>query len=170
MIFSILFPFSSIVHQRILKDISFKHLNWCEVARFGIYGGLIHGPLVYKWIHFCTHLMPSTRPVHIIGKVLLDQICFAPVILSTFFVSLASMEGMDPNEILQKLPQKITESWGTGCLIWPFIGAFDYRYIPQVLKTSFIGICTFFWFIFLANVRSRPTPWKPPLLRLWSSK
>eukprot|EP00091_Calanus_sinicus_P002479 TRINITY_DN12514_c0_g1_i1.p1 TRINITY_DN12514_c0_g1~~TRINITY_DN12514_c0_g1_i1.p1 ORF type:complete len:100 (-),score=4.34 TRINITY_DN12514_c0_g1_i1:16-315(-) len=64
-----------------------------EVTRFSIYGGLFHGPLIYNWVNFISRLLPKTTVPHVILKVMVDQVCFAPVMLSSFLIVLSTMEG-----------------------------------------------------------------------------
>ena len=76
--------------------------------RFGIYGSVIHGPIVHLWLSSITRLLPGTTPFLVLVKVVTDQVpffafskgvsslcqvIFAPVISTCFFVGLALLEG-----------------------------------------------------------------------------
>ena len=44
------------------------------LKRFGIYGSLIHGPLVHLWLSAITRLLPGTTPFLVLVKVATDQV------------------------------------------------------------------------------------------------
>ena len=56
------------------------------LKRFGIYGSLIHGPLVHLWLSAITRLLPGTTPFLVLVKVVTDQVPF-----SLFFRFLAEV-------------------------------------------------------------------------------
>ena len=42
--------------------------------RFGLYGSLIHGPIVHLWLSTITRLLPGTTPFLVLAKVVTDQV------------------------------------------------------------------------------------------------
>ena len=53
--------------------------------RFGLYGSLIHGPIVHLWLSTITRLLPGTTPFLVLAKVVTDQV---PYLLSVKVVSI----------------------------------------------------------------------------------
>ena len=84
--FGLLFPGANVIQQTCFKKqhAGSKEVDWGEVTRFSIYGSLLHGPLIYNWVNFISRLLPKTTVPHVILKVMVDQVCFAPVMLSSF--------------------------------------------------------------------------------------
>ena len=46
-----------------------KLVDWAEVSRFMLYGGLFHAPLVHNWMHLVQKLFPGTSTRQILKKV-----------------------------------------------------------------------------------------------------
>ena len=54
----------------------------------------------------------------------------------------------------------------TGICIWPFLTAINFKFVPGRLRTIYVGFCGFFWFTFLAYLKSTEEPWRSPVLDL----
>ena len=166
--FGLLFPGANIIQQTCFKkhNPGSNEVDWGEVTRFSIYGGLLHGPLVYNWVNLISRLLPKTTVPHVILKVMVDQVCFAPVTLSSFLIVLNTMEGKNLEEVTQQWKDKFIPTYATGACVWPVLKAVNYKIVPLKFRSIYIAICNFFWIIFLAHQRSRKVPWKSPLLRI----
>jgi len=162
--FGLLFPSANIIKQTCFEK--HKELDWKEVTRFSIYGGLFHATLIYNWVNFITRMFPRTTVSHVVIKVMIDQVCFAPVALSSFLVVLTVMEGKTREEVFQQWKQKFLPTYATGVCVWPVLTSINYKVVPMKFRSSYIAVCNFFWIIFLAYQKSREEPWKSPLLRL----
>ena len=75
--YSVLYPSANIVQQKLFREPG--PLDWKEVSRFLLYGGLVHAPLVFHWLRLAARLFPKDTISHLAAKVLMDQTCFAPV-------------------------------------------------------------------------------------------
>jgi hypothetical protein len=42
----------------------------------------------------------------------------------------------------------------TGIFIWSFLSAFNFVYVAPHLRTLYVGLCNFFWFNFLAYLKT----------------
>jgi len=165
--YSILYPSANVVQQVYFRE-STRHtgIDWKEVSRFWIYGGLCHAPLVYNWLKLAATLFPKDTFSHLAAKVFMDQTCFAPVGLSMFYVGLSILEGKDKDGVYNEWRSKFPNTWATGVCIWTFLTAINFKFIPPHLRTVYVGICGFFWFTFLAYLKSMETPWQSPVLKI----
>ena len=96
----------------VARDCKVSRCKYLQPARpldrFGIYGSVIHGPIVHLWLSSITRLLPGTTPFLVLVKVVTDQVpffafskgvsslwqvIFAPAISTCFFVGLALLEG-----------------------------------------------------------------------------
>merc|ERR1712080_413516 len=152
--FSVLFPSANVVQQ-----VYFRHggnwqaihmVDWKEVSRFAVYGGLVHAPLVYNWINLATRLFPGDSVKSLIAKVAMDQSCFAPVGISSFYIGMSFLEGKDVNGAYQEWINKFPKTWGTGIFVWSFLQTINFGFVPPHLRTIFVGCGSFFWTIALA--------------------
>eukprot|EP00088_Acartia_fossae_P010423 TRINITY_DN15191_c0_g3_i1.p1 TRINITY_DN15191_c0_g3~~TRINITY_DN15191_c0_g3_i1.p1 ORF type:complete len:192 (-),score=20.36 TRINITY_DN15191_c0_g3_i1:158-733(-) len=150
--YSFLYPGANYVQQRYFRNHrpGENLIDWKEVTRFCVYGGLIHAPLVYNWLKFAAHLFPKTTVSHLLAKVALDQSCFAPVALSTFYIGLSTLEGKDKDGIYEEWRQKFPNTWACSAFIWPFLQTINFRFVPGGLRPIFVAVCSFFWTTMLA--------------------
>ena len=160
--FGLLFPGANIVQQIFFKKYKAEHeqrvMDWSEVRRFSLYGGLFHGPLVHNWVRTISRLFPKTTVSHVIVKVLLDQFCLGPVVISTFIIVLTAMEGKTSQEIYQQWKMKLLSTWATGACMWPVLNTINHKMVHLKFRTTtYLGICNFFWFIILAHFKSVPS-------------
>lgn len=155
--FGLLMPASCLTKQLLYDD----SVNWSEVARYGVYGALLHGPLVHCWMG-----LMARSGLPILAKVCTDQFVFAPVIGTSFFLGLAVLDGKRDG-LMALWQEKVPAAWATGLCVWPLLAGVSYTWVPMHLRPPFISVCSFFWFIFMAHLRSQTDPWEPPTLRLF---
>jgi len=152
--YSILYPSANIVQQYCFrKSTKETGIDWKEVTRFMVYGGCFHAPLVFNWLRLAARLFPKDTTSHLLAKVFLDQTCFAPVGLSAFYIGLTAMEGKDLDGIYKEWREKFPNTWAMGAIIWPFIQAVNFKYVPAKLRTIFVAIFSFFWTTGLAAIK-----------------
>lgn len=148
-IYAVLYPSANIVQQTLILRVD--SLDFAEVFRFAIYGGLFHAPLVYSWLGLAARMFPKNNITHLFAKVLLDQLCFAPVALSAFYVVLCALERKSRARIYDEWRQKFPKTWATGACIWPILTAINFRFVPASQRTAFVGACGFFWDVFVTK-------------------
>jgi len=167
MTYSILYPGANLLQQFAFREnTKVTGIDWREVSRFMIYGGLFHAPLVYNWLRLAARLFPKQTVSHLLAKVVMDQTCFAPVGLSMFYIGLSTLEGKDREGIYKEWREKFPNTWATGVCIWTFLTAINFKLIPGRYRTVFVGFCGFFWFTFLAYLKSTDNKWESPVLKL----
>ena len=88
-----------------------------SLSRFMIYGGLIHAPLVFNWLRLAARLFPKDTTAHLLAKVAMDQACFAPVGLSSFYIGLSALEGKDSQGIYKEWREKMPNTWAVSFAI-----------------------------------------------------
>ena len=82
-----------------------------------IYGGLIHAPLVFNWLRLAARLFPKDTTAHLLAKVAMDQSCFAPVGLSSFYIGLSALEGKDLDGIYKEWRDKMPNTWAVSQIL-----------------------------------------------------
>jgi len=151
--YSVLYPGANVVQQiyfRNRKTGEKYKIDWQEVSRFLIYGGLVHAPLVYNWLRLASRLFPKDNMKHLLAKVAMDQTCFAPVGLSSFYIGLSVLEGKNKDEVYQEWIEKFPNTWATSAFIWPFLQTVNFRFVPARWRTVYVGCFSFFWTTCLA--------------------
>ncbi|XP_023328780.1 mpv17-like protein isoform X2 [Eurytemora carolleeae] len=153
--YSVLYPGANLVQQKYIRNKNPEDkIDWNEASRFLIYGGLMHAPLVYNWLRLASRLFPKNNLTHLFAKVAMDQTCFAPVGLSSFYIGLSALEGKDFNGIYEEWNAKFLDTWAASVFIWPFLQTINFKLVPAHRRTIFVGCCSFFWTTVLAAWKS----------------
>jgi len=165
MTYSVLYPSANIVQQHLFrthKPGEQKKIDWKEVSRYLIYGGLCHAPLVYNWLKFAARMFPKNNMKHLLAKVAMDQTLFAPVGLTCFYVGLTALEGKTREEVYQEWSEKFWNTWATSVFIWPALQTINFKFVPAPHRAIFVACCSFFWTTMLAgwkfNSQTIPKP------------
>jgi len=154
MTYSVLYPGANLLQQYAFREnTKVTGVDWREVSRYMIYGGLFHAPLVYNWLRLAARLFPKQTVSHLLAKVVMDQTCFAPVGLSMFYVGLSALEGKDREGIYKEWREKFPNTWAIGAFIWPALQAVNFTFIPGRLRAIYVAIFSFFWTTGLAALK-----------------
>lgn len=151
-IYSCLYPGANLFQQKVIRQ--YPHINWKEGSRYMIYGGLFHGPLVHYWLQFANTVFPGSAYKQVLKKVLIDQVMFAPVALSCFYIGLSALEFKSANYVKEEWLEKFPGTWATGACIWPFLQGFNFRFVPAKHRPLYVGIMGFFWTTLLSYWKS----------------
>jgi len=141
--YSVLYPSANVVQQKFFREPG--PIDWHEVGRFFIYGGLCHAPLVYNWLRLAARLFPKDTMGHLAAKVFMDQTCFAPVGLSCFYVGLSALEGKNSEGIYKEWREKFPNTWAISVFIWPFLQTVNFKFVPPRWRAIYVGTFSFFW-------------------------
>jgi len=154
--YSVLYPGANAVQQAYFREgqdnkpKGWNNVDWHEVARFGIYGGLFHAPIVHNWLRIANKLFPGQNIKQVLAKVAMDQTCFAPVALTSFYVGLSLLEGKDKEGVYQEWNNKFWKTWFTSVFIWPILQTINFSFVPANRRVIYVGCCSFFWTTMLA--------------------
>ena len=80
-----LLGFGDLIEQR-LNGGSRSHVDWGRVGKMALVG-FVFGPLNHGWYTFLDRALRGRTLYTIIRKVLADQLVFAPIVISSFFIS-----------------------------------------------------------------------------------
>lgn len=152
--FGVLFPSANVMQQVYFRHggklDGIKRVDWKEVSRFTLYGGLFHAPLVFNWLKLANRLFPANTIKSLIAKVTMDQSCFAPVGISSFYILMSLLEGRGINGAYEEWINKFPKTWATGIFVWGFLQTINFGFVPVQWRTIFVGCGSFFWTIALA--------------------
>jgi len=165
--YSVLYPASNLTQQLIAASTSsnksggggkfkiVRELNWKQAGCYMVYGGLIHSQIVYRWLSLLSRLFPQRAPVDIAKIVAVDQVVFAPVALTSFYVGLSLMELKSRDEIIAEWKTKLPKTWATAVFYWPIVQAINFTCIRAKNRAVFVGVMSFFWTIALSFWKSQ---------------
>ncbi|KAG7174369.1 Mpv17-like 1 [Homarus americanus] len=121
-----------------------------EALRYGVYGSCLTAPLLYKWIKVLCYFIPGTTLRHAIAKGYVDQLVFAPLNISQFYLGMSLLEGRPLEETVQEWQDKMLPTWMISLSIWPVIQTLNFSMVPEKNRVMAISCGSFLWMIFLS--------------------
>jgi protein Mpv17 len=117
-------------------------------------------PISFRWHKFLDKRFPllnlkpnvsklsQMKPVA--KRVASDQLIFEPFLYIALFTQLGVFENRDASEIKHKLVSVAFPAYLTGLTLFPFIQAFNFAFVPLVLRVPFSSTFDIFWDTYLS--------------------
>lgn len=132
-----------------------KHddFDYKRALRLATYGVLVNGPLSCLWYG---RFLDTAKFLALIGsrraawqitasKVVADEIMFAPVCATTFYLSVTAMEGRSAGECVEQLRAEFVPTMLTDFCFWPWIQAINFALIPPQFRILYISCGSLAW-------------------------
>lgn len=127
-----------------------RSLDLARIARFGVFGMALAGPLSHFWYAVLDKSIRLAGPTGVVLKTTFDQLCFSPFMLASFFASMPLMEGKTVRDARSAVSQKLKATMFTSWKVWPLINVINFSLIPVPLRVLFVNGVSVFWVSFLS--------------------
>ncbi|KAK9353370.1 hypothetical protein V1523DRAFT_200190 [Lipomyces doorenjongii] len=106
----------------------------------------------FTWVKFMAkNINHSNKVISVAMKVVANQLCFAPFFLSSFLTTGFLSQGIfDPNEIINRLKQRVPIAWMNGCMFWPNIVALNFTVVPPHFRGLVNSAASVVWQAYLS--------------------
>ncbi|KAK7114994.1 mpv17-like protein isoform X1 [Littorina saxatilis] len=154
--YAILWTASDITQELVVskKD----HVDWGKTARIGTTGACVIAPLVLTWIRIVELMFPGSAMKMVLKKVVIEQICFTPVTISSFYLATNALEGKSG---IPELEAKFKKTYQAGMTFWPFVQMVNFRFVSHHYKPVFTASASFVWTIFLCYMKEEKVQAEP---------
>jgi len=146
--YSVIWPCSNLVQQTLDKEKTSIDIK--EVIRYGVLGTLGTGPLVFVWMKTINRLIAGTTIKHAVLKAYLEQILFAPLGQTQFYLGITLLEGKPWKDCVQEWKDKLIPTWKVSVWFWPFIQIINFGYVPERNRVVVVSCASFVWTVFLS--------------------
>lgn len=114
---------------------------------------VIFGPVATKWFGFLQRsVVLKNKNAEIAARVACDQLIFAPVMINVFLRSMATMEGTDMQE---KVDKTYWAALKANYMIWPFVQAVNFKFVPLDYRVLAVNVVSIGWNCFLSLINSK---------------
>ncbi|KAK9239431.1 hypothetical protein V1525DRAFT_398053 [Lipomyces kononenkoae] len=112
----------------ITRDEDYSPLRTLKVM---ITGSVLSLP-TFTWVKFMAkNINHDNKVISLAMKIIANQLLFAPCFLSSFLTAGFLSQGIfDPNEIIDRLKQRVPIAWMNGCMFWPNIVILNFTVVP----------------------------------------
>ena len=114
-------------------------------------GGILSAPS-YRWFLFLSNLFSSRfpKPVAVALRVLVNQIIFTPVFLTSFFSLQSLLNGSTTEEAGDYVQQVLPTAYKNSCQLWPAVSAINFYWIKLEYRSIFSGVIAIGWNAYLS--------------------
>uniref|UniRef100_A0A8D0GL60 Peroxisomal membrane protein 2 n=1 Tax=Sphenodon punctatus TaxID=8508 RepID=A0A8D0GL60_SPHPU len=113
--------------------------------RFAIYGFLFTGPLSHYFYLYLEQLIPSTVPLAMLKRLLLDRLIVSPAFLLLFFFVMNVLEGKDLPSFAKRIKRGYWVALKMNWKVWTPFQFINFNYIPMQVslwRLASVGMCS----------------------------
>ncbi|XP_068559959.1 peroxisomal membrane protein 2-like [Cebidichthys violaceus] len=122
-------------------------------ARYAIYGLVITGPVSHYFYQLMEVWMPSTDPLCIVKRLLLDRLVFAPAFLLIFYFVMNILEAKGWRDFEKKMRGSYWTALKMNWKVWTPFQFININFVPVQFRVLFANMVALFWYAYLASVR-----------------
>ncbi|XP_034398318.1 peroxisomal membrane protein 2 [Cyclopterus lumpus] len=122
-------------------------------ARYAIYGLVITGPVSHYFYQLMEVWMPSTDPLCIVKRLLLDRLVFAPGFLLIFYFVMNVLEAKGWRDFEKKMRGSYWTALKMNWKVWTPFQFININFVPVQFRVLFANTVALFWYAYLASVR-----------------
>ncbi|XP_050695658.1 PXMP2/4 family protein 4-like isoform X3 [Eriocheir sinensis] len=161
--YSVLWPTSNLVQQSM--DETRNKYDPVECLRYLVLGTFVTAPTVYAWVKLASKIVRGTTLKHALLKAGLEQILFAPVGQTQFYLGITLLEGRPFTECVQEWKQKLIPTWKVAICFWPLVQTVNFAYVPERNRVVVVSMASFMWTVFLSYMHHVDQDSLPPFLQ-----
>mmetsp|Transcript_13069 Transcript_13069/g.45702 ORF Transcript_13069/g.45702 Transcript_13069/m.45702 type:complete len:205 (-) Transcript_13069:198-812(-) len=141
----------------------FEDIDWHEVARMAIYGGVFSAPLVHSWYIASSRLLGEAaigaslraRLASVAPKVIAEQALLSPTTIVVAIAWNGVATGKSPSYIRSKLGQDLVPAWKRCAAVWSVASTANYFFVPPHLRVFPAMVVAAGWNAYLSVVSNR---------------
>ena len=110
----------------------------------------------YKWfIWLGSNFNYASKTLSLVTKVVVNQICFAPIFNTYFFGMQSLLSGDSLPEVWDRIKRTVPTSMINSCKLWPAVTAFSFTFIDPQYRSIFAGFIAIGWQTYLSYLNRR---------------
>nr|XP_040052635.1 peroxisomal membrane protein 2 [Gasterosteus aculeatus aculeatus] len=122
-------------------------------VRYAIYGLVITGPVSHFFYQLMEVWVPSTDPLCIVKRLLLDRLVFAPGFLLIFYFVMNLLEAKGWKDFEKKMRGSYCTALKMNWKVWTPFQFININFVPVQFRVLFANVVALFWYAYLASVR-----------------
>lgn len=135
------------------NGVQVNEIDTAGAARYAVYGLFITGPLSHYFYQLMEVWMPSTDPLCIVKRLLLDRLIFAPGFLLIFYFVMTVLEGKGGRDFEKKMRGSYWTALKMNWKVWTPFQFININFVPVQFRVLFANMIALFWYAYLSTVR-----------------
>lgn len=141
---------ADITAQRVNKQ---AHFEWARSARFGLWGLVFVGPGIHRWHSFLDNSFRRQKIrgyYAVVGKLVIDQLLFAPFCLLLFFFFMNVLEKFPTNATRsyylyaackEQMSRELVPALKMNWKVWPLAQFVNFAFVKGDYRVLFVRAC-----------------------------
>ncbi|XP_077291409.1 mpv17-like protein 2 isoform X1 [Arctopsyche grandis] len=117
------------------------------------FSGMTVGVICHHWYKFLDRRLPGRTLVTVIKKMLIDQTICSPIVITTFFLSVALFEDITVEEFKTELKQKFWRLYAAEWVVWPPAQLINFYLLPTKYRVLYDNTISLGYDIFTSQVK-----------------
>jgi len=140
-----------LISQTMVEKRKFNEVDLSRTLRFGLIGFGLIGPALFKWYGVLERRIHFRHPgATAFGKMVTDQLLFAPVALYGFFWANGKLSGLSNEEIKSNVRNSYFDVLIANYQLWPAVQMVNFWVIPLAHRILFVQTVALMWNTYLA--------------------
>jgi protein Mpv17 len=132
------------------------NFEWSRTLTLAAVGLCYSGPINHLWFQSLERLIRIQHQAGAaLSKLFIDQLFFAPVAISGYFVTRGLFEGKSLADIQKRLQNKLIDATLAAWQFWPVVNLISFSVVPVMYRVLFGNISAIFWNARLSSISSQ---------------
>ena len=127
-----------------------EDIDMRRLCVFSALGGILIGPALHRWYTFLHRNVPGEGLAAVAPRLLLDQLCFAPLFIPTFMVALGLLEGHPLHKALHKAERQWWSAVVANWQLWVPCQLINFGLVPTHFQVLFANGVACIWNVYLS--------------------
>jgi len=135
--------------------------NWNSLARHGLIGSCVIGPVLCCYYFALDKRLPGTCARTVATKVALDVVCANLVYYCLFYYCLSFLEHKSHERAKKDTKDVLGKSYMIGCLYWMPLMAINFKYLSPQSRVIFVAMASYIemnWLCLMSRGEKIPLP------------
>ncbi|KAF9425019.1 Protein required for ethanol metabolism [Podila epigama] len=124
-----------------------------RTGRMALFGAGFAGPVMHHWYGFLERKIQLSTPFRsLLGRVAVDQLCFAPCFIASFFVGQGLLAGESKETIRDRLKKGYPGALKGNYVVWPAVQLANFWFVPLQHRLMVVNTFALGWNTYLSHV------------------
>ncbi|KYR00993.1 pmp22 family protein [Tieghemostelium lacteum] len=133
----------------------FKY-NYNRMLTMSAVGLCFSGPVLHYWYQSLDKIVTGQGKIIYLKKMLVDQLVFAPCVISTFMLIMNVLNGRTLTDAKKQIKNELLyPALAYNWCLWPAAQYISFAIVPLNFRVLYVSVVSVFWNIFLSNLGNK---------------
>lgn len=139
-----------VISQQLIERRGLANHNVQRTAKMMSIGFFFVGPVIGSWYKILDKMVVGGTKSAAMKKMLVDQVCFAPLFLGSFLAISGALNGLTVEQNVTKLKRDYTDALVSNYYLWPGVQIANFYFVPLQHRLAVVQIVAVTWNSYLS--------------------